>query len=534
LTNFTYELLGNSLIAGESVPGNEQTLTAWNPATNEAIMPTYSLVSVEQVSLATGAAEEAFDSFRALEPQAHADFLEQIATNIDDVGEVIVERAIQETGLSQGRLQGELKRTTNQFRLFASVVRDGNHLGVRIDPAIPEREPAPRVDIRQRKIPLGPVAVFGASNFPLAFSTGGGDTASALAAGCPVVFKAHNAHPGTSELVGQAISLAVKHTNLHPGVFSLLYGPGNAVGQSLVADPAITAVGFTGSRSGGQALIKTAAERTIPIPVYAEMSSINPVYIFPGALQKNTRDLAEGYVQSVTGSSGQLCTQPGIVFVPNSQTGTNFAETTAELISNEAGQTMLTQGIYESWVSKAKVLSDQHGVQAVGAGRDGDGKNAPAPAVFEASIQSFIDNPVLHEEIFGAASLILRYDSVEELLQASRSLEGQLTATLQLSETDYETSATLLPILEQKAGRLLVNGWPTGVEVGHAMVHGGPYPASSDSRTTSVGTLAIDRFLRPVAYQNMPPQLLPQPVQSGNPWSLARLVDGKIKKAGEQ
>src|SRR5699024_2220858 len=322
--------------------------------------------------------------------------------------------------LSQGRLQGELKRTTNQFRLFASVVRDGNHLGVRIDPAIPEREPAPRVDIRQRKIPLGPVAVFGASNFPLAFSTGGGDTASALAAGCPVVFKAHNAHPGTSELVGQAISLAVKHTNLHPGVFSLLYGPGNAVGQSLVADPAITAVGFTGSRSGGQALIKTAAERTIPIPVYAEMSSINPVYIFPGALQKNTRDLAEGYVQSVTGSSGQLCTQPGIVFVPNSQTGTNFAETTAELISNEAGQTMLTQGIYESWVSKAKVLSDQHGVQAVGAGRDGDGKNAPAPAVFEASIQSFIDNPVLHEEIFGAASLILRYDSVEELLQASR------------------------------------------------------------------------------------------------------------------
>lgn len=531
--NPTYELLGHSLIAGEAVVGNENTIAGRNPATNETLSPSYSLVSAEQVSSATEAAHEAFDSFSALEPETHAIFLEQIATNIENAGEDIVQRAVAETGLSETRLQGELKRTSNQFRLFASVVRDGTHLGVRVDPAMPDREPAPRVDIRQRKVPLGPVAVFGASNFPLAFSTGGGDTASALAAGCPVIFKAHNAHPGTAELVGHAINAAVKQSNLHPGVFSLIYGPGNAVGQALVADPAISAVGFTGSRNGGQALMKVAAERTVPIPVYAEMSSINPVYVFAGALQSNVRGLAEAYVQSVTGSSGQLCTQPGIVFVPNSDEGTAFVDATDDLMSQESGQTMLTREIYDSWISKVETLSNQHGVRAAGQGQQGECENAPAPAVFEANIETFIDNPLLHEEIFGAASLMLRYDTLEQLNQASQVLEGQLTATLQLSESDYGQAARLLPVLEKKAGRLLVNGWPTGVEVGHAMVHGGPYPASSNSRTTSVGSLAIDRFLRPVAYQNLPQELLPAPVKSENPWSLVRLVDGKVKKAGE-
>lgn len=530
----TQQLTGQSILAGINTPGRGQLVRGFNPATNQALDPAYSLIDSSQLELATAAADEAFASFRSLDPETHARFLESIAANIEAVGTELVERAMAETGLSEARLTGERGRTCNQLRIFAQVVRQGDHHGVRIDPAQPDRTPLPRVDIRQRKIPMGPVAVFGASNFPLAFSTAGGDTASALAAGCPVVFKAHNAHPGTSEIVGHAITKAIADANLHPGVFSLVYGPGASIGQALVSDPRIKAVGFTGSRGGGTALMTTAAARPEPIPVYAEMSSINPVIFFDGALAEDAEGHAKAYLGSVTGSSGQLCTAPGLVFVPIGEAGDQFAEALRTETTTASGQTMLTQGIYNSWVQGVENLGQQPGVELLAEGTQGATENAPAPSIFSTSVSQLLDNPVLHEEIFGAASLIIRFKDAADLAQALSKLEGQLTATLQITGSDHDAVAAVLPILERKAGRILVNGWPTGVEVGHAMVHGGPFPATSDTRTTSVGTLAIERFLRPVAYQNIPDSLLPVPLQEANPWKLTRRIDGSLKNAGEQ
>jgi alpha-ketoglutaric semialdehyde dehydrogenase len=524
-------LTGHSLIAGQPTAGEGKTTFGFDPATNQALEPTYTLLTEEQLKAATAAASEAFASFSTLDPEAHASFLEAIVDNIEAIGEELIVRAGQETGLPSARLQGERARTIGQLRLFAAVVRQGDFRGVRIDPALPERSPLPRADIRQRQIPLGPVAVFGAGNFPLAFSTAGGDTASALAAGCPVVFKAHNAHPGTSELVGQAIVKAVKDNGLHPGVFSLIYGPGASIGQALVADPHIKAVGFTGSQAAGIALMRTAAARREPIPVYAEMSSLNPVFVFEGALKGDVDALATQYVTAVTGSSGQLCTSPGLLFAPTGDLGDKLATAVARAITACSGQTMLTEGIAGSWNAGAEALGSAEGVNLIGRGTEGATKNAPAPTIFGTRVHDFVTNQVLHEEIFGAASLVIRYGSVEELLEAITRLEGQLTASLQLTEEDYPTAAPLIPALEQKVGRIIVNGWPTGVEVGHAIVHGGPFPATSDSRTTSVGTLAINRFLRPVAYQNIPQELLPAPLQDENPWHLNRRIDGDIVPA---
>lgn len=527
----TTAFTGHSLIAGQPAAGSAGSVNGYNPADDEALEPAFTLLAVEQLSSATAAAHEAFGSFSSLAPEARAVFLESIAANIESAGEEIIARAVAETGLTTARLTGELGRTTGQLRLFASVVRQGDHHGVRIDPALPERTPLPRPDIRQRKVPLGPVAVFGASNFPLAFSTAGGDTASALAAGCPVIVKAHHAHPGTSDLVAQAVTEAVRQHDLHPGVFSHVYGSGTSIGQALVADPAIKAVGFTGSRSGGLALVQVAAARPEPIPVYAEMSSINPVIVLPGALvgdDSGREALAEGFVGSLTGSSGQLCTAPGLVFVPSGSDGDAFERCVARNLRDAAGQTMLTRGIAEAWESGARELGEQDGVERLGQGSTGATSNAPAPTVFRAGVAELLENPVLHREIFGAAALIVRYDSPSDLSRALDRLEGQLTATVHLAEADHEAARALLPLLERKVGRIIVGGWPTGVDVGHAIVHGGPFPATSDSRTTSVGSLAIERFLRPVAYQNVPDVLLPEPLKADNPWNLTLRVDGRL------
>lgn len=529
----TGNLKGQSIIAGEHVAGEGSRVQGHNPATDEALEPTYTMIDEAQLKQATAAAAEAYVSFSALEPGAHANFLERVADNIDAVGDRLTERLTAETGLTKARAVGERGRTVNQLRLFAGVVRQGDFRGVRWDPAMPQREPMPRPDVRQRKIPLGPVAVFGASNFPLAFSVAGGDTASALAAGCPVVFKAHNAHPGTSEIVGTAITEAVKESGLHPGVFSMIYGPGASIGQALASDPAIKAVGFTGSRTAGVSLMNAGAAREVPIPVYTEMSSINPVFIFDGVLDEaSLADLASAYLTSVTGSSGQLCTQPGLVFVPTGARGDAFVSAVGDAVSSLVGQTMLTASMCDSWKEGAQQLASQPGVELVGKGSDGETLNAPAPVVYQTPAQEFRDNQVLHEEIFGAASLIIRYESSEDLFSAASQLEGQLTASLHLTESDHVTAAPILPILEQKAGRILANGWPTGVEVNHAMVHGGPFPATSDSRTTSVGALAIERFLRPVAYQDIPEALLPTAVKTENPWNLNRRIDGEIQLQG--
>lgn len=530
-------LNGHSLIAGQPVAGDGKTAHGYNPANNEQLEPGYSLLTEGQLATATSAATAAYPSFSTLDPETHAGFLEAIAENIEAIGEELITRAGLETGLPAARLQGERARTAGQLRLFAAVVRQGDFRGVRVDPALPDRAPLPRADIRQRQIPLGPVAVFGASNFPLAFSTAGGDTASALAAGCPVVFKAHNAHPGTGELVGQAIVKAVKDFGLHPGVFSLIYGPGSSIGQALVADPAIKAVGFTGSQSAGIALMRTAAARPEPIPVYAEMSSLNPVFVFPGALTGNAEEidvLASQYVAAVTGSSGQLCTSPGLLFAPTGAAGDKFAAAVGRAVAACAGQTMLTAGIARSRNSGAEALGSADNVSVLGLGAEGATENAPPPAIFGTSVAEFVSNPVLHAEVFGAASLVIRYSDTNELIDAASRLEGQLTASLQLAPADYPLAAPLVPVLEQKVGRIIVNGWPTGVEVGHAMVHGGPFPATSDTRTTSVGTLAINRFLRPVAYQNLPQELLPVPLRDGNPWRLSRRINGVVEAAAAE
>ncbi|GAA3936682.1 aldehyde dehydrogenase (NADP(+)) [Microbacterium soli] len=521
-------LTGHSSIAGRTVVGTGAPSRAISPATGEELEPAYSQIDVDQLREATAAAETAFDSFSRLSPERHAAFLETIADEMEAAGGAIVARAEQETGLPNTRLTGELGRTTGQLRMFAGVVRAGLFRGVRVDPAIPDRVPAPRADIRQRKAAVGPVAVFGASNFPLAFSTAGGDTASALAAGCPVVFKAHSSHPGTSELVAAAIARAIAAHDLHPGVFSHVFGPGRTVGRALVTDPAIQAVGFTGSRSGGLSLVQAAQSRPVPIPVYAEMSSVNPVFLLPGSLDGDLDALVTGFVGSMLGSSGQLCTKPGSVFVPAGERGDAFVAAVQRAVDGAVGQTMLSPSIADAWRSGVRTRAGHADVMARGA--DGVGPHAPGPVVHVTGLDSFLEDEVLQAEIFGAASLIVRYVDAADLPAAAARLEGQLTATIHLTDSDVEAAAALLPVLERKAGRILANGWPTGVEVGHAVVHGGPFPATSDSRATSVGSLAIERFLRPIAYQNIPDALLPEPLRQGNPWNVPRLVDGVMEQ----
>lgn len=525
LTEPTY----HSLVAGEPLRGTGGTTRATDPAQDTTSGPEFTLLGDDQVAVATQAASDAFTAYRAITPEARAAFLTTAAERIGRAGDDIVATAMRETGLPEPRLRGELARTVNQLRLFAEIVRTGDHHGVRIEPALPDRTPLPRPDLRQRQVPLGPVAVFGASNFPLAFSVAGGDTASALAAGCPVVFKAHNAHPATSLLVGRAVSAAVTEHDLPAGVFSLVFGRGAEVGQKLVADPRVAAVGFTGSRGGGTALMATAAARPVPIPVYAEMSSVNPVFVLPSALAADRAGLAHGFVTSLNGSAGQLCTAPGLLFVPQGTDGDDFVAQVATTLASADGLTMLTPGICASRTSGERRLAGIDGVTEVGRGRDGVTENAPAPAVYATDVDTFSTIPELSEEIFGAVCLVVRYRTVGELVSVAATIEGQLTTTLRLdadADADSDEVRQLLDTLELRAGRILVNGWPTGVDVGDAIVHGGPFPATSDGCSTSVGTLAIERFLRPVVYQNLPASLRPAPVQEDNPWNLTRRVDG--------
>ncbi|MFI6574169.1 aldehyde dehydrogenase (NADP(+)) [Nocardiopsis sp. NPDC050513] len=529
---------GRSLVAGEPVEGGAGTRRAVDPATGAEFGPDFGMVDDSTVREAARAAHDAFDTFRAQPPDERAAFLRGIADNIEEIGPELTARASRETGLTTARLENERARTTGQLRMFADVVARGDALGARIDPALPDRRPAPRPDLRLTRVPLGPVAVFGASNFPLAFSTAGGDTASALAAGCPVVVKAHNAHPGTAELVGQAVARAVKDSGLPGGVFSQLFGEGTAIGQALVADPNIRAAAFTGSRAGGTALMRTAAARPEPIPVFAEMSSTNPVVVLPGALREDAaRALAAEYVGSLTLGSGQFCTNPGLVFVPATPGGDAFVDAARERVAAATGQTMLTGPIHRAFESGVEGLAASPGVAVLARGTRGRGPHGPAPVLFGTDIAAFTADPGLQEEIFGAAGLVIRYSSTDELTGALESMEGQLTATLHADTASAEDTAAaraLLPVLERRVGRIVFGGWPTGVEVTHAMVHGGPFPATSDPRGTSVGSLAIDRFLRPVSYQNAPDELLPPALQEANPWNLDRRVEGTLVSGGER
>lgn len=519
-------ITGDMLIGAQWVRGGGSGFRAVDPATGRPLEPEFHHGGQAEVDRAAELASAAFDDYRATAPAARAAFLDAIATRIDALGDELVERAHAETGLPVARLDGERARTTGQLRLFAGLLRDGMADGVRVDPAQPDRHPAPRLDIRQRLVPLGPVAVFGSSNFPLAFSNAGGDTASALAAGCPVVVKVHNAHPGTAMLVSRAVAEAVAECGMPAGTYSALIGQGNMIGAALVAHPYIKGVGFTGSRTGGLALMDIARRRREPIPVYAEMSSVNPVFVYPS---RATPEVAVEYVSSLTLGSGQFCTNPGIVFVPAGADGDAFVTAVADAVRGSQGRPMLTSGIRGAFTDGVDALRSVDGVEVVAVGTPGAGANAPAPVVFSADSGLFGEDARLQDEIFGAASLIVRYDDVAELPAHAERLEGQLTATVQATAGEAEHVRPLLAVLERKVGRILYNGWPTGVEVGDAMVHGGPFPATSDGRSTSVGTLAITRFQRPVAYQNLPADLLPEPVADGNPWDLMRLIDGRVE-----
>jgi NADP-dependent aldehyde dehydrogenase len=499
-----------------------------DPETGRSLEPSFTALSLEQLDQVTAAAEAAVPAYRTTTPTERAAFLDAIADRIEALGDQLVERARAESGLAVQRLTGERARTCAQLRLFADVVRHGDHLGVRVDPGLPDREPSPRPDVRMRQVPLGPVVVFGASNFPLAFSTAGGDTASALAAGCPVIVKAHPAHPGTAELVARAVTDAAGRTGMPVGVFSLVHGLGTEVGTALVQDPRVQAVGFTGSRQGGLALVAAAAARPRPIPVYAEMSSTNPVVLLEGAVRADPEGLAQAYLGSLTLGAGQFCTNPGLVFVPEGDAGDAFVAAVREAAGATAGQTMLTPAIREAYAAGTSTRLADERLRLVAEGSPGSGPNAPASAVLEAQLSDVVADPELQGEVFGASGLLVRYAGLDDLLQSLRELEGQLTATVHAVQSDHPEAARLLPTLELLAGRVIFNGWPTGVEVCPAMVHGGPFPATSDSRTTSVGTLAIERFQRPVCYQDVPADLLPQPLQDDNPWGLTRRVDGRL------
>ena len=524
-------ITGDMLIGGGAVRGTGEAFRALDAARGEALDPPYGSAGPADLERACALAWAAFDLYRETRLDQRAQFLEAIATGILDLGDALIERAMAETGLPRGRIEGERARTVGQLRLFAAVVREGSWLDARVDPAQPGRTPLPRPDLRLRNVPLGPVAVFGASNFPLAFSVAGGDTASALAAGCPVVVKAHPAHPGTSELVGRAVQGAVQQCGLPEGVFSLLFGAGNWLGGALVADPRIKAVGFTGSRGGGLALVRIASERSEPIPVYAEMSSINPVILLPAALARRAVEIGRGFVASLTMGAGQFCTNPGLVLANDGPALDQFVAAAREALGLAPATAMLTPGIFQAYQHGVERLAGRSGVEEVARGQLAAGANHGQSALFATDADHFLSDETLKEEVFGASSLLVRCRDIPAMRDLLDRQEGQLTVTLQMDDGDMDAARALLPTLERKAGRVLVNGWPTGVEVGHAMVHGGPYPATSDGRSTSVGSLAIRRFLRPVCYQDLPAALLPTVLQDGNPLGLPILVDGKPTRA---
>jgi len=520
------KITGEMLIGASAVRGTDATLRAFDPARNADLEPAFGGGGAAEVARACELAEAAFDDYRHAPLETRAQFLEAIADNIIALGDTLIERAMAESALPKARLEGERARTVGQLRLFASLVREGRWLAATLDSAQPDRKPLPRSDLRLQKIPVGPVAVFGASNFPLAFSVAGGDAASAFAAGCPVVVKSHPAHLGTSELVGRAVQKAVADSGLPEGTFSLVVGAGNAIGEALVAHPAIQAVGFTGSRRGGLALVDIAAKRPVPIPVFAEMSSINPVFALPGALAARGDTLAAAYIDSVTLGVGQFCTNPGLVIGLADSDLDDFIDNAAAALEKKGTQTMLTAGIAAAYQDGVK--HRDAAAKRIATGEKSEASSGALPALYRVSAEEFLAKPQLAEEIFGPTSVIVVCGDEDEMILVARSLEGQLTATLLMEKDDVELARRLLPVLERKAGRILANGFPTGVEVSYAMVHGGPYPATSDSRSTSVGAMAIERFLRPVCYQDLPAALLPQALADDNPLLLWRLRDGQL------
>jgi len=505
------DLTGSSIVAGQVRKTAGAEFYSYNPSNGERLQPAFKEAGADLVDLAVTAAERDFVAFRQLPHSRRALFLEAVAEQLRVIEDQLVGRANAETGLPQARLQGELTRSVNQLLMFADFIRDGAFLQTQVTPALPDRQPLSRPDLRRTEVPIGPVAVFGASNFPLAFSVAGGDTAAAFAAGCPVIVKGHPAHPGTCELVGRAIVAALEQCGLPRGIFSLLQGGSHQLGAELVTHPLLRAVAFTGSYAGGKALFDIAAQRLEPIPVFAEMGSVNPVFLLPQALIEGSDSLASGYAESVTLGVGQFCTNPGLLFAPEGPELERFVSAVVEHLGNLGAGVMLHAGIKQNYHSALETLTVQPGVErlSVSAASSVAGGCLATPALLRTTGERFLANPLIAEEVFGPAAVIVACSSRQQQLQCAERLRGQLTATVHAAAAEAAPCQELFSILERKAGRLIYNGFPTGVEVCPAMIHGGPFPATTDSRTTSVGTEAIRRFLRPVCWQNAPPEILP-------------------------
>jgi NADP-dependent aldehyde dehydrogenase len=521
-------LSGTSIIGFSRGQPGGNPFRAFNPTTGQELEPAFSSATSSDVDRAAELAAEAFAVYGQRPAKQRAEFLRAIAVGLEQAAHPIVERAHLETALPMPRLQSELARTCFQLRLYADIAAEGAWLDARIDHADPQRKPAPKPDLRSMVRPLGPVAVFGASNFPLAYAVAGGDTASALAAGNPVVVKAHPAHPGTSELVGLVTQRAVREAGLPEGVFSLLFDAGIEVGAAMVKHPLIKAVGFTGSRQGGRALMDLAAARAEPIPVYAEMGSGNPVFLLAGALRQRAEAIAAGLHASATLGVGQFCTNPGLVILENGEGAAAFWPKLTTLMQGTAPGVMLTSGICRNYRAGIEALSKAAGVRELVRVTPHEGSCSGGPALFATDADTFLENHSLMDEVFGPSSLVVECPDRLRLLAVARALEGQLTASVHGTDADLAANRELLAILETKAGRLIFNGFPTGVEVCHAMVHGGPYPATSDGRSTSVGGRALARFARPVCYQDFPDAALPDELKEANPLGLWRIVDGRL------
>jgi 2,5-dioxopentanoate dehydrogenase len=525
-------LIGQSFAGFRRTTESASSFKALNPATQQELDPPFFRAGEKDLDAAVSLAEQAFGSYGSLPGAERAAFLRAIVTELEASGAQIIARAQEESGLPLARLQGELARTCGQLRMFASVVEEGSWVSARIDRADPARKPIPKPGVRSLLKPLGPVAVFGASNFPLAFSVAGGDTASALAAGNPVIVKAHPAHPGTSELTANAILRAVRACQLPEGTFSLLFDDGFSVGAALVRHPGICAVAFTGSLRGGRALFDLACARPHPIPFYGELGSCNPLFILPGAMRARGPQIARQLFESFTLGGGQYCTKPGIVFVPPQDSTSEFLAALNTFVVQSSPFVLLSPTIGATFNG---AIRDREQMAIVGvAARSASCSPTPAvtgqPILFDTSVQTFLSHPELEKEIFGPTSLLVHYGEMKDLLAAARALDGHLTVTVHAEEEDLREFSELFSILGKKAGRLIYNGFPTGLEVCHAMVHGGPYPATTDARSTSVGGMAIFRFARPVAYQDFPDASLPPELQNANPIGILRMLDGNWTK----
>lgn len=526
------ELLGTSIIGSSRSTRADKTFSGFNPKESKPLAPMFYEASIDDLNRAAELAAKAAPTLRNLPAANIAEFLIAIRDEIISLGDALIERASAESGLDSVRLNGERDRTTNQLKLFADLVREGSWVDARIETAVPDRKPVPRPDLRRLLRAIGPVAVFGASNFPLAFSVAGGDTAAALAAGNPVIVKGHPAHPGTSEMVAAAVARAVEKCGLPEGTLSLLQSTEPTFSIALVSHPTIAAVGFTGSERAGRALFDAAAKRPVPIPVYAEMGSVNPIFILPEALSQRAETRAEGLFKSVTAGSGQFCTCPGLVFVSEGAGLETFLNKLDNYFAQGSPGTMLTPGIAKAYEDHFQKAAGVQGVSAHRSSRAADVAHTEGqPGFIVVDSKTWFANDPLQHEIFGPSTIIVRCSSVADLLATARALSGNLTASIHSTADELAQFAELVDTLTQKAGRLVFNGYPTGVEVGHAMHHGGPYPATTDSKFTSVGTASIFRFARPVCFQSFPEKLLPAQLQDANPDGIWRMLNGNLSKA---